>query len=860
MSPRVVRGGGGRYCHRPLAGPRRQPEQAPRDRRPARRGWPRAAAAALLALCGGAVALAQPVSPEDRPKAAPAASPAPAPQTMASLESLADRPVRGVRLSGLNKTSPQLALNQIRTRSGSPLNPETVRGDVQRLNRLGRFRQIDARARTFDDGSVEVVFEFAETPIIRAVDIVGNRQVPNSEIAPLVDLLRDTPVDEYQLGRARADIEKLYRDKGYFQATVTVDQKELEQNQTVLFRVAEGERVKVTDIRYTGNRAFEPRQLEPAVKTKTAGLFETGPVDNEQLDRDVQSLVEFYRDRGYLDVRADRRVIFAPNGREAIVEFVLDEGPLYTLRSVRVEGPGQSLRPGAGPATSVLSRDQVAGLMEIKEGDVYSVDRVRRSVDAVRNAYTRMGYVDAQVARRELRDPARPLVDLLLVVREGEQFRTGLVNVKGNDITKDSVIVRELDVKPDRPLGITYERQGERTVTEPERRLSETRLFEPGSVRLTVQPEDPSNPGYRDALVELRETNTGSLSFGAGLSSDAGVVGLISLKQKNFDVADTPDSWGELFSGRAFRGAGQEFDITVAPGNDVQTYSISLTDPSLLDTEYTGTVGALYQRREYDEYNEGRASGRLSFGRRFGERWVGSVSVRADSVKISSIEADSPVDLFAVEGTNFLTGLGARLQRQTTDSKFRPSKGARTILDVERVGALGGDFDFTRLTAEQSVFFPIYESFLGYKTVVSLKARAGYIPEGNDHAPTFERFYLGGNSFRGFRFRTVSPKGIRNDTKTLGDDPVGGSWMFFTGAEIQQPLFKDVVSGVAFVDSGTVTDDVGFSDYRVSVGLGIRLYIEQLGPVPLAFDFGFPVLKQDGDRNRLFSFSIDLPF
>jgi outer membrane protein insertion porin family len=820
--------------------------------------------AALLCACGGTVALAQPLNPDDRAKAQPPAAPAPAPATMQSLEGLADRPVRAVRLLGLSDAGAELAQrvqNQIRTRAGTPLNPETVREDVQRLNRLGRFKEINARAQVFDDGSVEIVYEFTRTPVIHEVDIVGNRQVANSELQPAVaNIQRDTPVDEYQLGAARNAIERIYRDKGYYQATVTIDQKELEKNNTILFRVAEGERVRVTDIRFEGNRAFEPRQLEPSIKTKTAGLFETGPVDNEQLDRDVQALVEFYRDRGYLDVRADRRVVFSPNGKEAIVTFVLDEGPLYTLRNVRVEVAGNWTRPGQGKAPTVLSREQVAGLMDIKEGDVYSVDRIRRSVDAVRNAYTGMGYADARVEPRELRDPAQPLVDLLLIVREGEAFRTGLITVKGNDITKDSVIYRELDIRPDRPLSIKRERTGERLVTEPERRLTETRLFEPGSVRLTVQPEDPANPGYRDVLVEMKETNTGSLSFGAGVSSDAGVVGLISLHQRNFDLADVPDSWSELFAGRAFRGAGQDFDITVAPGNEVQTYSISLTDPALLDTEYTGSVTGFYRKREFDQYDEGRLGGTLALGRKFGERWVGSVSFRAENVDVSKIDADAPVDLFAVKGGNALTSLGLTLQRTTTDSRFRPTRGSRISLSAERIGALGGDYDFTRLSAEHGVFFPIYESFLGYKTVLSFKTRVGYIPEGNDKSPLFERFYLGGTTFRGFRFRTVSPKGIRNDTKTLGDDPVGGSWLFFAGTEVQQPIYKDIVSGVVFIDSGTVTEDPGFDDYRVSVGVGLRLHIEQLGPVPLAFDFGFPVKKGPGDKQRIFSFSIDLPF
>jgi len=131
---------------------------------------------------------------------------------------------------------------------------------------------------------------------------------------------------------------------------------------------------------------------------------------------------------------------------------------------------------------------------------------------------------------------------------------------------------------------------------------------------------------------------------------------------------------------------------------------------------------------------------------------------------------------------------------------------------------------------------------------------------GDDEAPIYEQFYLGGRSFRGFEFRTISPKGIRADTGTIGDDPVGGEWLLFLGTQYEFPLFEEVITGVLFLDTGTVTDEVGIDDYRAAVGFGIRLYIQQLGPLPIAFDFGFPVLKEDGDEEELLSFSADFPF
>ena len=172
----------------------------------------------------------------------------------------------------------------------------------------------------------------------------------------------------------------------------------------------------------------------------------------------------------------------------------------------------------------------------------------------------------------------------------------------------------------------------------------------------------------------------------------------------------------------------------------------------------------------------------------------------------------------------------------------------------------GGDFTFTKLNAQHSVYMTLHESFEGYRTILELKGRASWIPQGRDETPVYERYYLGGQNFRGFDFRTVSPKGISASTGLQTSEPIGGTWLFFAGAEITQPIVNEFISVVAFVDTGTVTFEPGFDEYRVSIGFGFRLYIPQLSPAPLAFDFGFPILHQTLDEERLFPFTVDLPF
>src|SRR5690606_5082682 len=103
----------------------------------------------------------------------------------------------------------------------------------------------------------------------------------------------------------------------------------------------------------------------------------------------------------------------------------------------------------------------------------------------------------------------------------------------------------------------------------------------------------------------------------------------------------------------------------------------------------------------------------------------------------------------------------------TTDSFVFPSRGTRIELGLERVGALGGDYDFTRAIAQYDQFWTVDEDIFDRKTIVHWRVELGWIFE-EDEAPMFERFYAGGRSFRGFRFRGVGPRGVQANNGLVG--------------------------------------------------------------------------------------------
>lgn len=737
-----------------------------------------------------------------------------------------------------------LARNTIRTGVGSAFSTTVANKDISLLARLGQFENPRVQVTELPDTTIRVTYLMRLQPVIRDVQVVGNRAVSDESIRDIVKDLVGTSQSMDNIKSYSDQVERMYKEKGYYAARVSFDRPALNSQGVLIFRVREGRQTSIADVRFEGNLTFTPKELSRGLKATAFTIFEPNRVNDEDLTLDVGTILAFYRDRGYYAARVDKTLNVSPEGDEGIVTFVIDEGPVYTLRTVtaiRREGD-----------QGIMSDEQILGLLSIKPGDVYGKRAIDQSVQRVQDAYWTMGFADFDIFAREKRDPDSPQIDLLLHIAEGPFYRTGEIVISGNDITRQKVIRREVTLQPGRPLDRTQER-------ETFRRLRNSGLYAPQETRVTIQPASEDEPEYRDVLVEIHETNTGNFAAGGTVSSDGGLGARVSLTERNFDITNPPHSIDELFSG-AFRGGGQVFNIEASPGDRVQRYAISLGEPSLFDSNYSGTAAASLTQREYRQYDELKYGPSFSVGRRFGSRWVGKIPVRVQWSELSDIDTDAPVDYYDVADLSMLTSVGASLERRTLDNNARPSKGSVTEFSIEQIGLLGGDYDFTNFRAEHKVYIPILEDVLGRRTVLQVGGRVSYIPQDMDDVPVFERNFLGGQNFRGFALRGIGPRGIRNDTGTVGDDPVGGTFSFFLGAEVQQPIYEDVFALAFFVDSGTLNTDLSLDNYRVSIGAGLRVIVPGLSPMPLAFDFGFPIMKEDYDEERLFTFSIDVPF
>ncbi|MBV10041.1 BamA/TamA family outer membrane protein [Rubinisphaera sp.] len=362
-------------------------------------------------------------------------------------------------------------------------------------------------------------------------------------------------------------------------------------------------------------------------------------------------------------------------------------------------------------------------------------------------------------------------------------------------------------------------------------------------------------PGYVDLDVYLSEARTGRFMVGAGVNSDSGVVGNIVLEEQNFDIGRFPTSFRDVVDGYAFRGGGQQFRLEATPGSQVSRYLASWTDPYFLDTDYSLGVSGFFYERFFRDYNETRLGGRVNVGKLLTKELSFNTALRLEKVDINNprLPVGLAPSIDEVVGSNFLaTGRGT-IAYDTRDSTYLATEGFNLSTSVEQAFA---DFDFTKVDLQGSQYFTTYQRpDGGGKHVLSFRGNVGYTTDGT---PTFERYFAGGfQTFRGFEFRSVTP--LEPDNIGTNGAAVGGYFQTLGTVEYMLPVMaNEALRVVAFSDFGTVDNAVSLEEFRVSVGAGLRITVPQMGPVPIALDWAFPVVKQETDIRQIFSFYIGL--
>jgi outer membrane protein insertion porin family len=733
-------------------------------------------------------------------------------------------------------------LRMVNTKPGSVFSYHTLQEDVTRLSASRLFKNVSADKKMVIDErtgqSRLVVYIYAQEfpSMVKEVIYKNAHHISKKDLEEMTKIREGMPLDPSLNKKACWEIQETLKKKGRYFASVTLEEGYKAEDTKVVFNITEGPVVRVRSTNFTGNEKLaSAARCRTQLESSRPFLWLIGGDFNPgKADEDIRKLQEYYNNNGYLGVVVSREMKFSDDFQWVDLTYHLHEGPQFHVKNVQVDG------------LKLLTTQQVSSIIQVRDGDAYNELKVATDM---RNITDYGGWRGYKVeVKKEIYKTGPEVVGVQYEVQETRPFKVGQVIIVGNEVTQDRIIRRAIDLYPGQLIQYPELRRAEAN-------LARTGLFEmkpDEGIRPTITVLDgPPGSDYKDILVQVKEAKTGSLMLGGGVNSDNGVFGSIVLNEKNFNILRWPTSWDDILDGRAWRGAGQEFRIEAVPGNVLQRYTISFREPMLFDRPYSMTDGIYYWDRAYNEYTETRYGGRITFGHAFTKEIGVALGVRIEDVNVYNVGANlgtpAPVDYTSVEGTHFQVVPRLGVTYDTRNSALRPSEGGIAEAAVE-YGF--GDFNFPILNLTASRYFTLFKRpDDSGKQVLALRSSVSWA---GDQTPVYERFFAGGyQSLRGFQFRGVGP--------FVNGYNVGGDFMFLNSIEYQIPVVaSDALYFVTFIDSGTVESTASIQNYRVSAGFGVRIAIPQLGPVPIALDFGFPITHGPGDLQQVFSFWIGM--
>lgn len=559
----------------------------------------------------------------------------------------------------------------------------------------------------------------------------------------------------------------------------------------------------VRDVEFVGNEAFDDGRLEGMMSLKEPSLFH--PLRRtyyfrDLLTKDLAIVQDFYRDRGYLDMRVvSVDEDFSDDRSTVALTITVEEGDVTRVGAIAFEG------------VTVLHEEELSDLVELEPGKRFSPFVGRGDVERIRYAYFDRGYFNAQIEMTVSESDVGLRVRFR--VTEGIPSRLRYVTARTNGSTLTRHITREVTTKAGEVV-----KRGD--LLEAQKRLTELGLFT--MVRPRMVPVDST--GLVDVVIEVRERKHGFYGFGFGFSSDERVRLSGEWGHRNvFGTARRIRTSGSL---------GWEVDSLLTESADKSLAERELTvtwvEPWLFGTRTEGSFAVFHEFEHLPRSFEYTTNGiRATFRRRLTR--VIDLFLTLENEWRSSNDTT-----FAKE--DFVSrSLRVEVERDTRDNILDPRRGSRQSGTVEYAG-LEGDHNFLKTTLTTSHAIRPWRQG---SSLFAFRLQGGIVvPAGSDdrdrlaRVPSQDRFFIGGaTSLRGYRREEVGPLGADGITQ-------GGTVLLLAGAEFRFPIVWRFRGGV-FVDAGNIWADpreikpgrfVGefgttYSplDVRYSAGGGIRL-------------------------------------
>lgn len=679
----------------------------------------------------------------------------------------------------------------------------------------------------------------AQEQLVSSVLFEGNRRFSDAQLQAMVDVATTGVYTQPRVAADAESIRQAYVRDGFNGVSVSPRVEPAEGGRVrVTFVVNEGDRAGIAAINFTGNNSISAGNLKGAIRTKETGilswLFRDDSYDEQKLAIDRELIRLYYSNRGFPDVQVTSVAEFDASRNAYFINFTINEGERYTFGNVGIE----TSIPG-------LNADVLRGAIQTSQGSNYSISNLQDSVQDVAFEATAQGYAFADVRPRLERDIANRTFNVTYLVDEGARIYVERINITGNEKTRDFVVRRELGFAEGDPFNRSM-------VNRAREEIMDLGFF--SAVDISTQPGSAADQVVIN--IALTEQSTGEYGATVGYSTSDGVLGELSLTERNF------------------LGRGQYVRAAIGASENGQTFDFSFTEPHFMGLDIAAGVDVYHRivnesSRNYYGYQA--TGGQL----RLGVPLTSSLSVTGfgglerkviDDTETFDHDDDDLTpevpDPFASAFVNddeqwWKYFVGYTLTYNGVDDRQNPTSGLLATFTQQYIG---WDFNLLKTEGRARYYMPLIEDS---GIIASVRGQAGIIHDLDDGGVhPLEAFYPGSQLVRGFQSRGMGPRLLDSG------EPVGTTMYAGISAEIEFPVpvlpENYGLSGAVWADAGWIGDaadnfglaiDPGSENepWRTSVGASI-IWDSPFGP--LRGDFAHVLSESDTDKTQVFQLTM----
>jgi outer membrane protein insertion porin family len=553
--------------------------------------------------------------------------------------------IRSIKVSGITTLDTAIVLSISGIQLGDKV--QIPGSDVfsKAINNLWRqrfFSNVQIFITAVHGDFIDIELNVVERPKLGTFQFIGPKKSEREELQGKIGLVKGTIITENTKRNAKEVIEKFYRDKGYLNTQVRIEESKdptfINAN-SLVFYVNKGNKVRVNEINFYGNETVSDLKLKKQMKgtkemskftlhpseipspygknertslgeyirdygflspSKTKNfldpyfrfkLFSGAKFDEKKYEEDKLKILNYYNSLGYRDAQIVADTQYYNKEGNLQVDLKVEEGHKYYFGNIAWRG------------NTKYSDSLLSSILGIQKGDIYNIDLLNKRVGKelsmetadIGSLYMDDGYLFFQAEPVET-SVYNDTIDYEIRIREGTQARYKNIGISGNEKTKDYVIRRELRTLP----GELFKRSD---VIRSQRELAALNFFNQEKINPNIIPN--ADDGTVDVNWELEEKSSDQLELSAGWGGGVGLTGTLGVTFNNFSIKNIfhKEAWDPLP-----QGDGQKLSLRYqSNGRAYSSYNFSFTEPWLGGKKRNSLTLAVYHSKfsnAYDPYTQ----------------------------------------------------------------------------------------------------------------------------------------------------------------------------------------------------------------------------------------------------------------